>query len=125
MTVQGVDYSYGRPNLDQLWNGGYRFVSRYLSWINPTTVGKVINKAEATALLDHGFKVFLNWEYDARDALGGGSAGSQHATEAVNQAKNLGYPKGATLYFSVDFDVTPAQKPVMNAYLAAAKRVVN
>lgn len=115
----GVDYAWARPNLDQLWSAGYRFVCRYLSWL-PN--GKVIGAAERDALLAKGFDIFLNWEFDARDAMGGASAGDQHGAEAVRQAKALRYPAGSTIYFSVDFDVTEAQQVTVNAYIGAARK---
>ncbi len=118
----GVDYSFGRPNLDQLWNAGYRWVSRYLSWL-PNS--KVINKAELDALRARGFQVMLNWEYDARDQLGGASAGTAHAKEAVRQALALGYPAGCTIYFAADWDATEAQQTQINAYMSAAKVIVH
>lgn len=115
--ARGVDYAWARPNLGQLWSLGYRFVSRYLSWL-PN--GKVIGAAERDALLAQGFDIALNWEFDAKDALGGAGAGDKNGTEAVRQAKALGYPAGSTIYFSVDFDVTEAQQVTVNAYIAAA-----
>lgn len=117
MIDQGVDYSLGRPNLDQLWAAGYRFVFRYLSW-RPNA--KCITPAELADLLGHGFQVALNWEYDALDALGGAPAGQAHGAEAVAQAQALGYPRGCTIYFSADFDETEAQAPTVEAYMRAA-----
>jgi hypothetical protein len=116
-----VDYSFSRPNLDQLWDAGIRAVSRYLSWL-PN--GKVIQPAEAQALLAHGFGIALNWEYDIHDCLGGAPLGRVHAKEAVRQAYNLGYPLGKTIYFSCDFDASESQQPTINAYIRAAGEVV-
>src|SRR6185369_1500579 len=122
MADEGLDYAWARPDLDLAWSLGYRFVSRYLSWL-PN--GKVIDKAELSALLAKGFHVALNWEFDAQDQLGGAVAGNQHATEAVKQAKALGYPAGCTIYFSADFDTSEAQQATVNAYMTAAGKVVH
>ena len=117
MTTTGVDYSFWRPALTKLKGDGFTFVSRYLSWL-PN--GKVIDKTEYNALIAAGFTVFLNWEYAAKDALRGAAGGTKDATEAVRQAQALGYPKGATIYFSADFDETPAQAVTVLAYSIAA-----
>lgn len=117
--VPGVDYSFSRPDIAQLWSLGYRFVCRYLSWL-PN--GKVINKAELAALINKGFSVALNWEFQARDAVRGAAGGTTDATEAVRQAAALGYPKGCTIYYSAgDFDVTGEGKlATCVAYVKAA-----
>lgn len=91
-------------------------VQRYLSWlyrwggvthtyVNP----KIIQGPEYAALRRAGIEVTLNWEYDARDWLGGATAGSAHAAEAVRQAQALGYPAGCAIIGSADFDMTSAQ----------------
>lgn len=119
---RGLDYSFARPSVSGMWSAGYRFVSRYLSWL-PNN--KVINASELRALRAQGFTVFLNWEFTAKDALGGASAGKSHATEAVRQAKALGYPAGCTIYFSVDFDQQAGQVSACHAYLSAATAVLH
>jgi len=121
MTTTGIDYAWWRPSLSKIKGDGFTFVSRYLSWL-PN--GKVINKAEYDALINAGFTVFLNWEYAAKDALRGAAGGTKDAIEAVRQAKALGYPAGATIYFSADFDETPSQAPTVLAYSVAAAKVV-
>ncbi len=102
---------------------GYEFVCRYLSFL-PN--GKVIDQRERDALLGQGIDIALNWEYDAHDQLGGWNAGNQHATEAVRQARILGYPSGASILYSADWDVSSAQwfGPV-SAYQHAARAVTN
>jgi hypothetical protein len=117
-----VDYAWGRPNPSGLKALGYEFVCRYLSWL-PN--GKCIDAAEVRALLAAGVNIALNWEFSADDQLGGASAGVAHATEAVRQAHALGYPPGATIYFSADFDVSQNQWPVVAAYQRAARGVCN
>lgn len=122
-TPLGLDYAWSRPRPVQAWAAGYRFVSRYLSWL-PN--GKVINKAELDALRKQGFTVMLNWEYSAGDMKGGANYGKIQATEAVKQAKALGAPAGTALYFSCDWDATAAQlSGVVRAYMAAARAVTS
>ena len=122
MTDTGLDYSFSHPDLDTAWNAGYRFMSRYLSWL-PNN--KVITGAEYQSLLAKGFEVSLNWEYNAQDQLGGAASGKLHGAEAVKQARALNYPAGSTIYFSADFDATEEQQPSINAYMLAAKAVVH
>lgn len=88
---------------------GVTGLSRYLSWQDRDSLGKVIGRAEFDALIAAGFALVLNWEYSATDWTGGSSAGTTHATEAVRQARALGYPPGHGLIGSADFDMTSAQ----------------
>ena len=82
-------------------------VSRYLSY--PEPLRKTIGPAEYDELIANQFSVTLNWEYDSRDWMGGQGAGLSHGSEAVRQAKALGYPAGSVIQGSADFDMTRAQ----------------
>jgi len=116
----GLDYAWApHPDETKLKGLGYNFVSRYLSWL-PN--GKVITSAERQKLHQNGISISLNWEYDIDDAQGGASNGTKMANEAVKQAQALGYPKGCTLYFSVDQDTTASG--AVKDYLAAARSIV-
>lgn len=115
--MYGLDYSFARPNLAVAKSQGYGFVCRYLSWL-PNS--KVISPGERDYILGQGLNLALNWEQDARDGLGGSSAGDAHGKEAVRQAINLGYPRGSTIYFSYDWDVTEGQQNIVNAHARAA-----
>lgn len=84
-------------------------VCRYLSPLIQKTAWKRITLAEYRELTASGIAVTLNWEYDARDWLGGASAGAAHATQAVAQARSLGYPAGSVIVGSCDFDITRTQ----------------
>jgi hypothetical protein len=120
-----ADYSFTRPSFAALKAAGVVGVSRYLCWVNTNTYGKIIFKPEYDGLLAAGIDVILNWEFDAQDELGGASSGSIQATEAVRQAKLLGYPAGATIYFSGDFDETPGEASTVAAYFQAAAPIVH
>jgi hypothetical protein len=95
---------------------GVTHVCRYLSWLHfwggTTHTGvnpKIIQKAEYDELTAAGIQVILNWEYDASDWLSGSSGGAAHAVEAVKQARALGYPAGAPIVGSADFNMSRAQ----------------
>lgn len=111
-----IDYATGRPGPSALIAAGATGVIRYLSWLyqwggtthtyaNP----KIIQQPEFDALHTAGLDITLNWEYDAQDWLSGASGGSAHATEAVRQARALGYPAGRVILGSADFNMTSAQ----------------
>lgn len=110
-----LDYT-GRIDPAALKAAGVSDVFRYLSWMNywggvshnyPNP--KIIQKAEYDELLAAGIAVTLNWEYDAKDWLSGSDGGAAHALEACKQARALGYPAGATIIGSADFDMTRQQ----------------
>lgn len=115
------------PPVDAMRAAGVVGLCRYLSWlyrwggtthtyINP----KVIQRPEFDRLHAAGFDIALNWEYDAADWLGGSSAGTAHAAEAVRQAHALGYPAGRVIIGSADFDMTASQwSGAGRAYAAA------
>lgn len=115
--TEGVDYSTARPNLDQLWALDKRFTCRYLAYKpNP----KVLLRGEREALHAKGFVIVLNWEQAAGDMLKGYDKGHAHATEARDQAKALGAPESAAIYFSCDVDTTSdAQRAAVAQYLDA------
>jgi hypothetical protein len=95
---------------------GVTICCRYLSWLHfwggTTHTGinpKIIQKPEFDELTAAGIWVILNWEFDEYDWLGGAAAGTAHAAEAVNQARALGYPAGAPIVGSADFNMSRAQ----------------
>jgi hypothetical protein len=60
--------------------------------------------------------VVLVFETTADRALAGQPAGTSDAQSASRQAAELGMPHGRPIYFAVDFDATPQQQPVIDAY---------
>lgn len=120
-SVRGADYSWGRPQLSAAKAAGVTFVSRYLSWNVPSQVGKVITPGERDQILGAGIDIFANWEYDAKDALGGSAAGAIIGKAAAYQAAGLGYPRGACLFNSADWDVSDSEKAVVGAHFAALR----
>ena len=120
---RGLDYSWGRPRLGEVVAQGYRFVSRYLSY---DQTGKNITPAERDQILAAGLELSLNWQWrgDWQEIRGGAPVGREHATEAVRQAKALGYPAGCTIYYSIDFDAQePGLSGAVTDYIRAAAEV--
>lgn len=115
-----VDYIH-RINPTALKAADVVAVSRYLSY--PSTLGKVIGYDEYLELTNAGLQVVLNWEWVARDWAGGGMIGAQHASEAVRQARLLGYPQGDCVIGSCDYDVQNVAEIV--AYASAFRDVVH
>jgi len=97
-----VDYT-ARIDPQALKNAGVSDVFRYLCYL-PVGNWKVIQRAEYQELLAAGIGVTLNWEFDARDWLT--DNGYAHGNAAANQARNLGYPAGCTIFGSADFDMS-------------------
>lgn len=101
MAIEGVDYSWARPDVNCMYDKGRRFACRYLSY---DYTGKNLTAAEATELQAGGFAIVSNWENDAGDAKLGYNAGIEYAQEANRQHLNCGGPVEAPIYFSVDWD---------------------
>jgi hypothetical protein len=121
---KGLDYSFARPSVSSLHSQGYTFAARYLSYDNSSTSGKILTAAEAKALIAAGIDVVSNWEYAADDALSGNAQGVADAKAAQAQAVAAGMPATRPIYFSVDFDATPAQQTPINAYFDGVASVL-
>lgn len=122
-TYDGFDTSTEQPSYKLARTSGYRWVLRYLSYLpNP----KVITKAERDRIWAADMGILLNWEFTGRRALGGKAYGYPDATEALKQAKALGYPQGMPLFFSeTDFDVIPSQFKTVDDYFLAVTDVLD
>lgn len=108
------DYSWARPDPQQMASAGIRVVARYL-----TGSGKAIDRTERARLHAAGIGIVLNYEMDAGAAFGGKAQGKADGAAARAAAKALGAPKGTPIYYSVDHDVT-SQMSAVKAYLKAA-----
>jgi len=106
MAIEGVDYSFSRPDLNCLKSKGKKFVLRYLSYVDG---GKNLSKSEAQAIQGAGLGLCSNWENSAGDAKGGYNAGVEYAREADKQHKACGGPPEAPIYFSVDWDASSSE----------------
>ncbi len=121
---KGLDYSFARPSVSSLHSEGYTFAARYLSTDNSSTAGKILTAAEAKSLIAAGIDVVSNFEYAADDALSGEAQGVADAKVAQAQAVAAGMPATRPIYFSVDFDATPAQQTPINAYFDGVASVL-
>lgn len=97
-----LDYSFARPNLKTAHRSGAVGVFRYLCPVSSSTAGKIVDVAEYHAILAAGLDVVLNFEWYSGRCLEGHAAGLADGKVAYEQARQLGYPKGATIVFSHD-----------------------
>src|SRR3954447_6953182 len=103
MNIFGVDYSAGFSSAtpSAVKRAGARFVCRYLSTPgNP----KNLTRGEARLHQAAGLQIVTVFETTAGRALRGRAAGIVDARAAIAQLAAVGGPKGAPLYFAVDFD---------------------
>lgn len=120
MSIFGIDYSFGKPNLVSLPGAGVHFICRYLS---PSS-GKNLTRTEADAASGLGVSIVVVWESTASRALAGHAAGAADATRAAEQAHTCGMPDDRPVYFAVDWDATAGQQAAVNAYLDGAASVL-
>lgn len=120
MTVLGIDYAWVHPDPAAIAAAGYTFACRYLSH----DATKNLTLSEAQALATHSIWIVSNWEYGAQDMLRGYAGGVADAQLALQQATAAGMPPGRPVYFSADWDVTPAQEATLLAYLSGADSVL-
>jgi len=118
--AEGCDYSFARPGGAVLHNAGKLFAGRYL-WYN--TASKGINQSEWNDLVGNGVAVFLIYEEDGRELLGGYAAGVACAQKAETYRKNNGLP-AQPIYFCVDFDANDSQQAAINDALRGANSVL-
>lgn len=109
-----IDCSYTVPDPAAIKAAGFVGVGRYL----PIGKGKDLTAAEAQAHLAAGLWLFGIWELTANRALGGKAAGAADVAAAEAAADSVGYPREDVIFYTVDFDATPAQ---VTAYFRAIK----
>lgn len=122
--VLGVDYAGGRPNPAALIEAGYLFACRYLSDGGSSLPGKLLTAREYEALLAAGVGVVPNWETTSDRMRAGRQAGIDDATAATAVLNDVGYPPDRAVYFSADWDTTPADQAAIDAYLTGAATVI-
>ncbi len=85
---------------------------------------KRLSIAERDALWNAGLGIYLVWENNANDMLGGASAGREDATEARRQARALGFPADCPIFHAADEDFSTSQLAgPITAYSKAAAEV--
>lgn len=118
----GVDYSFGRPDIAVLKAAGVTFAVRYLPYGG--TNGKYLTAAEAEALHAAGIDVCLVFERSEGRPLTGRTGGVEDGKLAQMGIAQVGAPIGIPVYFAVDFDANPGQQEVIDDYLRGAASVV-
>jgi len=115
--AKGLDYSFGRPNLDTVKQQGYSFVARYLAVDGGS---KLITKTEADQIRAHRLGLVLVYEQYAERAKEGRAAGKADGQTALMQARSVGFPDTRPVYFAVDYETTEAGQAAINEYLRGA-----
>ncbi len=106
MSIAGCDYADTHPSVAALKDAGISFVCRYLSTTgNP----KNLAAAEAQTLHTAGISIVLNYETTAVFMEGGYNTGLADARSARAQATAVGAPTNVPIFYSADFNATPAQ----------------
>jgi glycoside hydrolase-like protein len=120
MTVEGVDYSYGRPGGAALAKADKHFAVRYITGDKT----KPIDSAEIADLRAHGIAICLVFESTKGRALTGGyGGGATDAAASVARMATLHIPP-IPVYFAVDTDTTLDDQPNIDAYLRGAASVI-
>lgn len=117
--VLGCDFSYSKPDLQQLWDAGYRVILGYLS----DTPGKGMSQAYVDEALAIGFKIVPLYETTARAALGGHTAGVAQAGAAMRIGAALGMPAATTVIFALDSDYTTTEMATVVEFVAGLHSV--
>jgi hypothetical protein len=124
MAFTAIDASHSlAAHANGLAAAGIKRVGRYLSH----TPSKNLSRGEALALGRAGIGCWMVFETTAGRALSGAAAGTQDGQDAVAQARAIGAPTGAGIYFAVDTDVTNAQVngPIRDYFEAARDALGN
>lgn len=120
MAVEGVDYSFARPDPAGLARAGKKFAVRYGG---PGTSGKWLSAGELAALRSAGVDVVANAEGSA-GGYRGTAAGRDWALSAERHFRGLGMPADRPIYFSVDFDAGPSDWSSVDAALRGSASVI-
>jgi hypothetical protein len=124
VALLGLDYAGGRPGGATIAAAGYGFVVRYLSSGGASLPGKLLTPEEYADLQAHGVRIVANWETTADRMKSGFAAGAADARAALAQLQKIGHPADRPVYFSCDFDATPADQAAINDYLHGAASVI-
>ena len=117
-SLHGVDYSFARPAPSMLVSRGVKHVGRYLH-----DSSKGLTRPEYDALRAAGLEVWLIFERDGKELLGGLDAGVEAAKLAEAQRIALGLP-AQPIYFNVDFDAQPTDMPAILSALDGIRGVI-
>lgn len=119
--ILGLDEAWAKADPQHAKDSGYHFIVGYIS---QDTSGKNLTRAEIDAIHAADLDIALVFEYNPQSATGGGYAGTQDATIAVQKARELGAPRGMAIYFAIDFPVgTESALQLVDSYMLAARHV--
>lgn len=94
-------------HFDRLRAAGFDSVIRYLAPFAGSS--KVIHPAEAQAIANAGFKLGLVFEGNGRAS--GEAVGTRDGRTALTQARAVGAPKGAVIWYTEDYDPERSEFP--------------
>jgi hypothetical protein len=97
------DYSWARPDPQELLRNGCTGVMRYAA-TGPNNAGKVLSIPERNRLWAAGLPIGLVWEQDAGRPKGGYGAGVVDAAAANAFADRLDWPADVPIGYAVDYD---------------------
>lgn len=118
--IEGIDYSFARPNPAAVRKAGKQFVVRYISGGKSA---KDLTADELASLRSAGLSVCLVWETSGGAAKGGAAQGIKDAQAAQAQVAALGMT-GTPVYFAVDFDAQGAALSTVAGYIKGAASVL-
>lgn len=124
MATLGLDYAGGRPGGGAIAAAGYKFVVRYLTDGGPGLPGKLLTIAEYRDLQSNGISCVTNWETTSDRMKSGRAAGIADAQAADTAARGVQHPGDRPVYFSADWDATPADQAAIDDYLRGAGSVI-
>lgn len=124
MAVLGLDFAGGIPSSVAITAAGYQFVLRYLTDGGAELPGKLLTRTEYLDRQAHGIAVAVNFETTADRMLSGYEGGVRDAQTATGAINLIGYPTDRPVFFSADYDFTPAEQPSVDAYLTGAASVI-
>jgi len=117
----GLDYSAGVLTSAQIKAAGHAFVIRYCD-VAPHLNSKHVRPAEYAELVAGGVTVWLVFEVQTTDMLGGAPAGAANAARALAAANWLGYQ--GPVFMASDMHLDGAQLQQALAYVRAAEAVL-
>lgn len=114
---EGIDWAYGDISVASLKANHKDFVCRYLS----PDPSKNLSLTEAVEYSKAGIDLVVVWEGSGSGAAGGYAQGQHDANQALAQARALGKPTDAPIYFAVDFD---AAGPEVKGYFEGVASIL-
>ena len=109
---RGCDCStvLNEDQIKDLKSSGYQIVGRYLTGtvgVGPLEKSKALTRNEINLLKKHGLSVFAIYQDGGkRKHFENVQQGYNDAVTAIFAANRLGFTKGSTIYFAVDYDCT-------------------